>query len=95
MQGQALLELFSGALCVALAGQRASQGQAQLSLPRLIVLAESQRGSIELGRLVVRDLANAGIPVPAEPSAVFSRRLPQAYPIYLNEIGRASCRERV
>ena len=38
----------------------------------------------ELGRVVVRDLENAGIPVPAEPSAVFTRRLPQAYPIYLN-----------
>jgi len=38
----------------------------------------------ELGRLVVRDLENAGIPVPARPGAVFTRRLPQAYPIYVS-----------
>ena len=37
----------------------------------------------ELGRLVEQDLANAGIPVPAPPQAVFTRRLKQAYPIYL------------
>ena len=41
-------------------------------------------GDGELGRVVIEDLSNAGIPVPAEPSAVFTRRLPQAYPIYLN-----------
>ena len=38
----------------------------------------------ELGRLVQEDLANAGIPLPVAPSAVFTRRLPQAYPVYLN-----------
>jgi protoporphyrinogen oxidase len=38
----------------------------------------------QLGELVKSDLANAGIPVPAEPTNVFSRRLPQAYPVYLN-----------
>jgi protoporphyrinogen oxidase len=38
----------------------------------------------ELGRLVVDDLAHAGIPLPKPPSAVFTRRLAQAYPIYRN-----------
>lgn len=37
----------------------------------------------ELGRLVAEDLAGCEIPLPAKPTAVFSRRLPQAYPIYL------------
>jgi protoporphyrinogen oxidase len=37
----------------------------------------------ELGRLVAEDLAGCQIPLPAKPLAVFSRRLPQAYPIYL------------
>lgn len=37
-----------------------------------------------LGELVQGDLARAGIPVPARPTKVFSRRLAQAYPIYLN-----------
>lgn len=38
----------------------------------------------ELGQLVAKDLANAEIPLPAAPKLVFTRRLPQAYPIYLN-----------
>jgi protoporphyrinogen oxidase len=38
----------------------------------------------ELGQLVANDLANAGIPLPVAPKTVFTRRLPQAYPIYLN-----------
>jgi protoporphyrinogen oxidase len=38
----------------------------------------------ELGRLVAEDLRNAEIPLPAEPTTVFARRLPQAYPIYVN-----------
>lgn len=38
----------------------------------------------ELGELVQRDLAGAGIPVPATPTRAFTRRLPQAYPVYLN-----------
>lgn len=38
----------------------------------------------ELGRVVAEDLRNAAIALPAEPKAVFTRRLPQAYPIYLN-----------
>lgn len=38
----------------------------------------------ELGALVTDDLARAGIPVPAVPTAIHVRRLPQAYPIYLN-----------
>jgi len=37
-----------------------------------------------LGRLVGEDLARAGLPLPAAPTAVYSRRLRQAYPIYLN-----------
>jgi protoporphyrinogen oxidase len=37
----------------------------------------------DLGRLVAEDLAGCDIPLPAAPTAVFSRRLPQAYPIYL------------
>jgi len=41
-------------------------------------------GDAELGALVLQDLAGAGIPVPAAPIAVFARRLPQAYPVYLN-----------
>ena len=35
-----------------------------------------------LGRLVAEDLARAGIPLPAAPSAMQVRRLRQAYPIY-------------
>jgi len=37
-----------------------------------------------LGRVVAEDLARAGLPLPAQPTAVYSRRLRQAYPIYLN-----------
>lgn len=37
----------------------------------------------ELGRIVEEDLSNAGIPIPARPTTVFTRRLAQAYPIYL------------
>lgn len=37
-----------------------------------------------LAQLVMDDLARAGVPVPAAPTAVHVRRLPQAYPIYLN-----------
>lgn len=37
----------------------------------------------ELGRLLAEDLAGCGIPLPAAPLKVFSRRLPAAYPIYL------------
>ncbi|HUR29590.1 MAG TPA: FAD-dependent oxidoreductase [Planctomycetota bacterium] len=37
-----------------------------------------------LGRLVADDLARAGIPLPRPPAAVATRRLGQAYPIYLN-----------
>lgn len=36
----------------------------------------------ELGKLVSADLARSGIPLPVEPMAVHTRRLPQAYPIY-------------
>jgi protoporphyrinogen oxidase len=36
----------------------------------------------ELGDLVADDLARSGIPLPARPSSVAVRRLPQAYPIY-------------
>jgi protoporphyrinogen oxidase len=38
----------------------------------------------DLGRLVAEDLSRAGIPLPAAPLAVATRRLGQAYPIYLN-----------
>ena len=38
----------------------------------------------ELGALVERDTATAGIPLPAKPIAVNARRLAQAYPTYLN-----------
>jgi len=38
----------------------------------------------QLGRLVQQDLAQAGIPVPVAPTQVFTRRLPQAYPVYLS-----------
>lgn len=37
-----------------------------------------------LGRVVAEDLARAGLPLPATPTAVYTRRLRQAYPIYLN-----------
>ena len=43
-----------------------------------------QMDDAALGELVERDLANAGIPVPARPQTVFTRRLAQAYPVYLN-----------
>ena len=36
----------------------------------------------ELAELVAGDLARSGIPLPAKPTAVAVRRLPQAYPIY-------------
>ena len=35
-----------------------------------------------LGELVARDLEQAGLPLPSAPRRVFTRRLPQAYPIY-------------
>lgn len=38
----------------------------------------------QLGELVAADLSNAGIPLPVAHSAVLTRRLGQAYPIYLN-----------
>ncbi len=38
----------------------------------------------QLGQLVADDLKNAGIPLPCPPRAVITRRLGQAYPIYLN-----------
>ena len=38
----------------------------------------------QLGQLVERDLANCAIPLPAVPQAVMTRRLAQAYPIYVN-----------
>ncbi|MSR46026.1 MAG: FAD-dependent oxidoreductase [Planctomycetes bacterium] len=38
----------------------------------------------ELGAVVAADLARAGLPLPAPPTAVKVMRLPQAYPIYLN-----------
>lgn len=37
-----------------------------------------------LGRLVAEDLARSGLPLPMPPASVQIRRLPQAYPIYLN-----------
>lgn len=37
-----------------------------------------------LGKIVAEDLAGAGLPLPADPKAVTARKLPQAYPIYLN-----------
>lgn len=36
----------------------------------------------DLGSLLSEDLANSGLPLPAEPLAVHVERLPQAYPIY-------------
>lgn len=36
-----------------------------------------------LGELVAKDLARAGLPLPAAPTAVYTRRLRQAYPVYL------------
>ncbi|MBT8336077.1 MAG: FAD-dependent oxidoreductase [Gemmatimonadetes bacterium] len=38
----------------------------------------------ELGQLVAEDLRRSGIPLPHEPREVLVRRLPQAYPIYLD-----------
>lgn len=37
----------------------------------------------DLGRRVVEDMARAGLPLSGAPVSVFSRRLPQAYPIYV------------
>lgn len=37
-----------------------------------------------LGSLVAEDLARSGLPLPTPPASVQVRRLPQAYPIYLN-----------
>ncbi len=36
-----------------------------------------------LGELVAQDLSRAGLPLPAAPTAVYTRRLRQAYPVYL------------
>jgi protoporphyrinogen oxidase len=41
-------------------------------------------GDEELAALLLRDMANSGIPAPEKPEAVTVRRLRQAYPIYLN-----------
>lgn len=38
----------------------------------------------ELGRIVEEDLAASGIPLPARPVAYEARKLPQAYPIYVD-----------
>jgi protoporphyrinogen oxidase len=38
----------------------------------------------ELGRRLAADMATAGIPMPRPPVAIHTRRLGQAYPIYLN-----------
>lgn len=43
-----------------------------------------QMSDAELGHVVATDLATAGIPLPAAPSAVLTRRLSHAYPVYLN-----------
>jgi len=37
----------------------------------------------DLGRWVAEDMARAGLPLPSPPLSAFSRRLPQAYPVYL------------
>ena len=37
----------------------------------------------ELGALVAADLSRVGIPLPVEPTAVLTRKLTNAYPIYL------------
>lgn len=42
-----------------------------------------RRSDDELGRIVAGDLAAAGIPLPASPITIRTRRLRQAYPIYL------------
>jgi protoporphyrinogen oxidase len=42
-----------------------------------------RRSDDELGRIIASDLAAAGIPLPASPITVRTRRLRQAYPIYL------------
>lgn len=38
----------------------------------------------ELGARVAEDIERAGLPLPVKPTAVLVKRLPQAYPIYLN-----------
>ena len=38
----------------------------------------------ELAALVLEDMRRAGLPAVPAPRSVFSRRLPQAYPIYLS-----------
>lgn len=43
-----------------------------------------RKSDAELGERVAADLARAGIPLPAAPTAVKVMRLAQAYPIYLN-----------
>ncbi len=42
------------------------------------------RNDEELGRLVAQDLSQVGIPLASPPASVTVRRLPQAYPIYLD-----------
>jgi len=43
----------------------------------------------DLGRIVVRDLETAGIPLPGSPVGIHVRRLRQAYPIYSRSYGEA------
>lgn len=48
-----------------------------------------QSSDEELGELLARDLEQAGLPLPVRPRSVFTRRLPQAYPIYQREYEKA------
>jgi protoporphyrinogen oxidase len=52
-------------------------------LPCSVGDAVWQMDDAALGRLVADDLARAGLSIPAQPIAVHTRRLRQAYPIYL------------
>jgi protoporphyrinogen oxidase len=52
-------------------------------LPCSIEDPEWRMNDSDLGELVLESLREAGLPAPAAPHRVASRRLPQAYPIYL------------
>lgn len=67
-------------------GKREPQGRTILcaEIPCEIGDALWQMDDEALGRLVVEDMKRVDLAPPVAPTRAFSRRLPQAYPIYLN-----------
>jgi protoporphyrinogen oxidase len=68
------------------AARREPEGRTVLcaELPCTVDDANWRLSDDDLGRIIAADLAAAGIPLPAAPITVRTRRLRQAYPIYLS-----------